>query len=570
MRVDEDVILSSKEKGNSNTLNGEIVIDKRFHTTLHFEIVVRANHGVEGANFQVYQLEINCNRGNFKDLQVEIDGFPMTMASDGRFHYVTQYTGSIEHVDPEVILFYMSDGTTDGEQAGILYPINRYDANYKDILKAHSKQLFREIIRDVSRHEEKIGAYYTDLDKRLTNSTTMNITVGAKPYDRSTVDQYGTRYDATKLSSIFVNGDPEQGINKTVNPKVPLTGAETVVPITVDVDGSDTLTFYAVVRKAALDQYLDYIKVEQKSLTLSRDPDEPEHLVARTTVYNSTRRAWVDIGATDPTANIQLIRPEGYLEYDEDGNNIGTATEEKKWGASGQLLTQVKSLNDGDNEFHVIVTPSNPKMPANEYKLIIHYINVDLYLDPTDHNGSGRNGLMIYKGTKPSDRIFSNINGVSMTPNYDRTILDYSFDVKNDPNQSIVLRAEANLAETELRQSRLQYHTDELRAEKYTEIYDKEYAKFQAANPFASEKQLKDWTIEAIDKNLSYQAQINGYPDERPIPGGPTRLDIAMEDERVVVWSGNADDPQAVQDAIDHYKATAAAGSVCSVWSADG
>ena len=561
-RVKNDVILSSKEKGNSNTLNAQIVIDKKHHTTLHFEIVVRANHGAEGANSQVYQLEINCNRGNFNDLQVEIDGFPMTRASDGRFHYVTEYTGSIEHVDPDVILFYMSDGTTEGEQAGILYPVNNYDPNFKDILKAHSKQLFREIIRDVGRHEEKIGAYYTDLDKRLTNSTTMNITVGAKPYDRSTFDQYGTRYDATKLESIYKNGDPDQGINKTINPKVPLTGAQTIVPIVVDIDGSDTLTFYAVVRKAALDQYLDYIKVDEKSLTLDRDPDDPDHLVARTIVYSNDRRARVDIGASDPTANIQMLRPAGYNKYDSDGNIIGTETEEQSWMASGQLLTLVDNLNDGDNEFRVLVKSSNSSMPLNEYKLIIHYVNVALYLDPTDYDNSGKNGLVIYKGTDPdNDRVGQNTLDVSMTPSYVRTTLDYYFDVQNNPQNTVLLEARAYMAEKELQEDRKQYHIDELRSEKYEEIYDLEYAKVAAANPYATPKDLDKWTIENINKNLMYKKQIDDYPKEIIFVNGiqMTRLDEAMLDERIVVWSGNANDPQAVEDAIQHYHASDAA-----------
>ena len=62
--------------------------------------------------------------------------------------------------------------------------------------------------------------------------------------------------------------------------------------------------------------------------------------------------------------------------------HLTTAVDEWREIAGSVVISKrEENLNNGDNEFNILVTPSNSSTPANNYKLIIHYVNVALYLD---------------------------------------------------------------------------------------------------------------------------------------------------------------------------------------------
>ena len=146
-----------------------------------------------------------------------------------------------------------------------------------------------------------------------------------------------------------------------------------------------------MLRKNALDQWLDFIQVDGRYLELNRNP-VTNKMEAVATVYNTDRSAQVRIQSAENTAMIDLYR-EDYMLYkfnpetsqwelqkEEDGSVTWVRNEDP---VSGRHLIEpmVHSLNDGLNYFKIFVKPVNSGLPTREYTLIINYMNVDVYLD---------------------------------------------------------------------------------------------------------------------------------------------------------------------------------------------
>ena len=437
---------------NSNVLSGELVIDKRTYSMFQLEVTVTAVSG----NTQTYDLFIYCNKVNYDDLAVEVNDEIMTMASDGRFHYVKNIApGDIQDGD---ILYYMGNGSSADEVAGRLYRLYPTDVDYLD--KLANRAIYREQVFAVSQREAKLAAYYADLANRL-NSDTMTITIG-------------TGDNAVTTSPAYTAGNannPDGSIRKTVNPKVALSGAETVVPIRVNV-GSSTQTFQAVILKTSLDQNLDYIKVEDQSLDLNRNAEG--EMVARATVYNTDRRAKIEIGAAKTTSRIELAHYDFFIYNKVDGEWVKGDLQDV-WNFDpqyGVLTVNAGSLNDGDNLFRFVVTPVSGDVGPSEYKLIINYVNVDLYLDQVNP-GKGIDGLTIYAGTDPdTDMVAANV--LSLSPTYYQKHLDYTFDFSSTGGAvgGVIVDASAYDSTNTLQSQRLQYQEDRLKEERYSFWYN--------------------------------------------------------------------------------------------------
>ena len=147
---------------------------------------------------------------------------------------------------------------------------------------------------------------------------------------------------------------PEEEGTKFVNSQVVLTGSTTTVPITVRGVGSSSETFNAIVRKRAVDQYLNYIRVDGKEVDLIYDAEQ-QMLVGTAIVFNPQRSATVEISSTISTALIDVIRSK-YAKYDSNIPPVmltepnGTpvwVTGDGKSGI-GDLQIPVLSLNDAD------------------------------------------------------------------------------------------------------------------------------------------------------------------------------------------------------------------------------
>ena len=557
--VEDDVVMYSSIKKN-HFIRGELVINKETYTSFTLIVSVIAASG----HVQDYEVVISCNRNNLDEIIVEIYDIKMMLASDGRFHYVEEYTGGIGDVEEGDILYYASKGIVTKEEgsdketvveyANRLYRLYQGSSDFATKFTSHA--IYREVVFPASVQQVELSAYYTDLEKRLNNNQVMNITIGVDPYDESTIKQYGTGYDSNDLSTIYADGIVGHSIKKTTNGHVPLSGAETVVPIKVDV-GSDTATYYAVVRKDALDQYLDYIKVEGERLSLNRDAATNE-LVARTTVYNTTRTALIEIGANDPNALIELKRKEFYVYTWDSVNEVWVKDNNLTLGWDygsdyGYMAVTAKSLNDGDNVFKIVATPSNPSMGSNEYTLIIRYVNVDVYLDRRGYGTldggtlpAGQNGLTIYDGTDPDTVSASDMR--TLTPTYDRTVLDYTFTMEPTNSGSVVIDARAWQTYNELQATQKAYHEKLLTDERYTFYYEQKYNEQLGA---IDQGIITEEQAQALAKQFA-----DGKLADLTIAGEVAALiDAEMEKEAVVVWTGDASDPVQVLNAIMDYEA---------------
>ena len=174
----------------------------------------------------------------------------------------------------------------------------------------------------------------------------------------------------------------------TTNSMTAISGAETRVPIVAEMDGGAMKTFYAVIRKNSLDQWLDFIRVDGRDLSLNRNPETNE-LEAMATVYNTTRDAILEIQTAESGSVIDLERAE-YTVYVPDGSGnmvelIKDGKPVRRTDTVGKvthlLYLPVESLNDGLNYFYVTVTPSNSNYPPRLYTVIINYMNLDIRLD---------------------------------------------------------------------------------------------------------------------------------------------------------------------------------------------
>ncbi|MCM1297146.1 MAG: hypothetical protein NC311_16520, partial [Muribaculaceae bacterium] len=475
--------------GATHVLTGELLMKK---TNLGFplEIVVTADN-----TSSVYTWNIVNRQTDFSDLVVRIaETTRMMMDSAGDFRYVKPVEktvpigGGASYYDPDNLegleLYYVGkrivtdpvSGATNGEKDGLIYRLLPDDIRYAELIS--SRTLYYEVVYDVSQTSVNLGATFSNLaDKLRGTETSFTLDIGRADQDNQSKGTFSYVAPNTfKVSTLLPNrtdaieltGDPAKTDLFTTNPAVNIFGAETRVPITVTLGGEEQV-FYAVIRKNALDQWLDFIRVDDKDLELNRTsfrrPNAPvgsaatSILTASTVVYNSTRSAVIQIQSSETTSHINMARERykvyvrdnaGNLvwedaTYDSEGNVITEGTYNPggvndplfSTAATGLLTFRASSLNDGMNYFYITVTPISGSYPPRDYLLAINYVNLDVYLDD----------MRVFNVINSADPENDTSDYVPFTnKDFHRSILDYRFNYSMSQDNKGKLRIDATAA----------------------------------------------------------------------------------------------------------------------------
>ena len=243
----------------------------------------------------------------------------MTKDVNGDYRYVVP-VDDLAAVGASEPLYYMgkhienADGTNNGERDGVVYRLLPEDSRYDELVA--NRAIYKEIVFDVGQTSVAIGATFANLANKLNPTTDrFNLNIGKAEQDNQSLGTFryntSTSFTVTttvpgKDEPVVITGNPKTEALYTTNPTVNLFGAETRVPVTIMLSGEEK-TVYAVVRKNALDQWLDFIRVDNKELALNRNP-QTSMLEASTVVYNTTRSALVQIQSSETTAGIDMKR----------------------------------------------------------------------------------------------------------------------------------------------------------------------------------------------------------------------------------------------------------------------
>ena len=396
--------------GSSNVLTLQILMPKNA-PNMFFNVTVRAMTSDGDAMVsKLYTLELIHRVTDVSDLMAFITEREIEMRlvrqSNGKdvFHYVEMLADKSQiTTDGDEYFYYESKGQN-GELAGRLYVLDPQDIDYQN--RIDNCNIYHEIIFSADTAQVQISTTFSNIQaKKNQMGLSSNMPIGI-----SIADKVGTL--------------PEEEGTKFVNSQVVLTGSTTTVPITVRGVGSSSETFNAIVRKRAVDQYLNYIRVDGKEVDLIYDAEQ-QMLVGTAIVFNPQRSATVEISSTISTALIDVIRSK-YAKYDSNIPPVmltepnGTpvwVTGDGKSGI-GDLQIPVLSLNDADeaNTFLIDVQIGDITMT---YKLIIHLVNVAIQLD----------NLWAYEGDTVDAK-----NLVPFDNSYTPVIHDYT--VKVMPNTS--------------------------------------------------------------------------------------------------------------------------------------
>ncbi|MCM1296220.1 MAG: cadherin-like beta sandwich domain-containing protein, partial [Muribaculaceae bacterium] len=498
---------------NKYTLTGELLVKKSV-TSFYLDITVSA-----GLSSSKYQLHIINQQTDFSDLIVRINSTQMLPDSNGDFRYVKPVE-DINTITTEP-LYYMgknieyADGTTNGERDGLLYRLLPEDARYEELLA--NRAIYKEIIYDVSRTSVPIGATFANLEAKLNpTNDRFYLNIGKADQDNQSLGTFKYKGPSeftvsTKVPGqeelVEISGNPKTEQLFTTNPAVNLFGAETRVPIIVTLNGEEK-TFYAIVRKNALDQWLDFIRVDGKDLSLNRNP-QTSMLEASTVVYNTTRSALVQIQSSETTAGIDMTR-DRYKVYirNEKGELVwenATQNDDGEWvngvynpaqpggmlqsvNATGLLSWSVSSLNDGDNLFHITVTPVSGTYPPRDYLLIIHYVNLDVFLD----------NMIVFDAAKAEqedyitdiDDMWSSDYYIPYTDrNFNSHIYDYRFNYELRPDGSgkLAVFADATTSYNLMKAYAEAYYPQYYHGEVYSEYYEQVLEALKAGQKLTSE-----------------------------------------------------------------------------------
>ena len=434
-----------------------------------------------------------------------------------------------------------------------------------------------------------IGATFINLaDKLSLANPNFNLNVGRADQDNQAkgVFQYldTNNFKVTTTlpngQKLTASGNPAEVDLYATNPTVNLFGAETRVPIEVELSG-EKKTFYAVVRKNSLDQWLDFIRVDGKDLALNRHLSTDRFngmMEASTVVYNTNRSAVIQIQASESTSNINMSR-ERYILYvrDEKGNLVASGIQDDDGAylsynynpagendplssthATGLLSLSANSLNDGENHFFITVTPVSGSYPARDYLLTINFVNLDIYLD----------SFMVFDVAPKVLEQYPDGNYLKFIDRtYNPHIYDYRFNYELQPDGSGKLRVEASAATSYdlLTQYAQTYYPDHYKGQVYSEyeyrlttilqncgefaghLGDNNWFHDQVAHILAGEyDQLADEVLQSQAYNVTYAESLKNtnYHGEDGLLA--TRADeltqAALEQEIIWVTIGQPDE----------------------------
>ena len=363
---------------DSNILQVQLVLKKEFDN-IPLKVTVTAQEGV----YQEYTLRVYQAFDDFSDLLVNINGtdngFRMVKDSADTYRYLVQYGSTAmskpvsdvtaDYLSGKNMVYYVSDGFM-GEPVGIAYLLAPTTPNFREkfdhYVNTSIPKVYYEVIFPVGTSQVQLAATYADVEQKLRNASgPLRISVG------------------TDASGNWVTSTLTANNQWAENRNVMLTGADTRVPIQVDFNGT-TKTFYAMVRKNALDERLDYIRVDGKDLTLNLEADDNGEMIltGHATVYNESRYAKIEVKASASTSALQLSRV-NYLKYEMQNGQL-TPTQMVSFNPvndRGYLALDADSINDGTehNVFMVELKTSDNK--TYHYRIIINYVNQPIQLD---------------------------------------------------------------------------------------------------------------------------------------------------------------------------------------------
>ncbi|MGN0108351.1 MAG: cadherin-like beta sandwich domain-containing protein, partial [Hominilimicola sp.] len=166
------------------------------------------------------------------------------------------------------------------------------------------------------------------------------------------------------------------GYGEETNNHVPLTGAETYIPLTI-YDGAASTQFQILVLKNSVDNLLASVLVDNQVPT-ELNTTESGNKSYEAHVYSIDGTAKVHITANDTRAIITLTRVEG-----KEAQNIWRNNND------GKLYAGVTDLAEGDNNFTFTIRTENT--PETEYHLNIIYTKLQAYLDDLAVSVDGEN-----------------------------------------------------------------------------------------------------------------------------------------------------------------------------------
>ena len=246
--------------GSSNVLTLQILMPKNA-PNMFFNVTVRAMTSDGDAMVsKLYTLELIHRVTDVSDLMAFITEREIEMRlvrqSNGKdvFHYVEMLADKSQiTTDGDEYFYYESKGQN-GELAGRLYVLDPQDIDYQN--RIDNCNIYHEIIFSADTAQVQISTTFSNIQaKKNQMGLSSNMPIGI-----SIADKVGTL--------------PEEEGTKFVNSQVVLTGSTTTVPITVRGVGSSSETFNAIVRKRAVDQYLNYIRVDGKEVDLIYDAEQ--------------------------------------------------------------------------------------------------------------------------------------------------------------------------------------------------------------------------------------------------------------------------------------------------------